>query len=255
MSTRSYFTRSQVLEDDQQVTNYENECGLENEGNDVRAGFDGETSFHSNDEDSNGFAEEEATDNEDEQVNLDNLDLELEATVKEKTRGPTMLHHVHMRSLEKRKSIILNEFGQPIGPIRNEEDTVAEFSRFFGTIARDYSYAPLIIDSWWKVPNKEKIWDYVLMKYMVPTEGKDWVIKTIGAAWRVHKCRFKKNIISHIRMTRVDGKTGPKRFLTKTLSNCFLSVKSQMRRYAARVIRTIASAKRICTLLVQRALQ
>ncbi|KAK9740511.1 hypothetical protein RND81_03G041400 [Saponaria officinalis] len=104
-----------------------------------------------------------------------------------------MLHHEHTRSLEKRKAIILNEFGQPIGPIAKKEDTVAEFSRFLGTIARDYSIAPLVFDSWRKVPNKEKMWEYVLMKYIVPDEGIEWVIKTIRDAWRIHKCRFKKN--------------------------------------------------------------
>lgn len=30
------------------------------------------------------------------------------------------------------------------------------------------------------------------MKYIVPVEGKDWVLKTIRDAWRVHKCRIKK---------------------------------------------------------------
>ncbi|KAL2902349.1 Cortactin-binding protein 2 [Bienertia sinuspersici] len=55
-----------------------------------------------------------------------------------------MLHKVHMRSFEKREAIILNEFGQPIGPVTPEKDTVGEFSRFLGIIARDYgSYEEL----------------------------------------------------------------------------------------------------------------
>ncbi|XP_074307836.1 uncharacterized protein LOC141642789 [Silene latifolia] len=178
--------------DDHEGTDYEKECGLKDDGNDIDTGFDGETSSHSDYEDSDEYDDEINTEDEDEQVNLDNEDLELEATMKEKTRGPTMLHHIHTRPLEKRKSIILNEFGQPVGPITEKKDTVGEFSRFLGTIGRDYKFAPLVIDNWRKVPNKEKMWEYVLLKYMVPAEGKDWVIKTIGSAWRVHKCRFKR---------------------------------------------------------------
>ncbi|KAL2942246.1 putative inosamine-phosphate amidinotransferase 2 [Bienertia sinuspersici] len=36
------------------------------------------------------------------------------------------------------------------------------------------------------------MWEYVLTKYIVPEQGREWVLKTIGAAWRIHKCRFKK---------------------------------------------------------------
>ncbi|KAL2938064.1 mRNA export factor ICP27-like protein, partial [Bienertia sinuspersici] len=81
----------------------------------------------------------------------------------ETKRGPTMLHKVHMRSFEKREAIILNEFGQPIGPVTPEKDTVGEFSRFLGTIARDYGTAPLLHKTWKLVPSKEKMWEYVLL--------------------------------------------------------------------------------------------
>ncbi|XP_056699486.1 uncharacterized protein [Spinacia oleracea] len=116
----------------------------------------------------------------------------MEVNPEEKKRGPTMMHHVHTRPFEKRKAIVLNDLGQPIGPVSEDDDVVGEFSRFLGTIARDNSYAPLTFKTWSKVPNKEKMWEYVLMKYIVPVEGKDWVLKTIRDAWRVHKCRIKK---------------------------------------------------------------
>ncbi|KAL2921266.1 WD repeat-containing protein pop1 [Bienertia sinuspersici] len=90
------------------------------------------------------------------------------------------------------QAIILNEFGQPIGPVTPEKDTVGEFSRFLGTIARDYGTAPLLHKTWKLVPSKEKMWEYVLTKYIVPEQGREWVLKTVGAAWRIHKCRFKK---------------------------------------------------------------
>ncbi|KAL2893868.1 WD repeat-containing protein pop1 [Bienertia sinuspersici] len=110
----------------------------------------------------------------------------------ETKRGPTMLHKVHMRSFEKREAIILNEFGQPIGPVTPEKDIVGEFSRFLGTIARDYGTAPLLHKTWKLVPSKEKTWEYVLTKYIVLEQGREWVLKTIGAASRINKCRFKK---------------------------------------------------------------
>ncbi|KAL2934683.1 hypothetical protein RDABS01_017802 [Bienertia sinuspersici] len=92
----------------------------------------------------------------------------------ETKRGPTMLHKVHMRSFEKREAIILNEFGQPIGPVTPEKDTVGQFSRLLGTIAHDYGIAPLLHKTWKLVPSKEKMWEYVLeaMKnYTPPDEG------------------------------------------------------------------------------------
>ncbi|KAH9603542.1 hypothetical protein KSS87_015574, partial [Heliosperma pusillum] len=136
--------------------------------------------------------EQEAIEDESEEVDLDSRDFDLDVMTEEKTRGPTMLHDVHMRPYKKRKAIFLNEFGQPIGPITEKEDTVSEFSLFLGTIARDYGYAPLVYNTWRKMPNKEKMWDYVLLNYIVPEEGKNWVLRTIGAAWRIHKCRFKR---------------------------------------------------------------
>ncbi|KAL2904528.1 WD repeat-containing protein pop1 [Bienertia sinuspersici] len=76
----------------------------------------------------------------------------------ETKRGPTMLH-------------------KPIGPVTPEKNTVGEFSRFLGTIARDYGTAPLLHKTWKLVPSKEKMWEYVLR---------------MGAENYLHKCRFKK---------------------------------------------------------------
>ncbi|KAL2923197.1 Alpha-amylase 1 [Bienertia sinuspersici] len=120
------------------------------------------------------------------------IDADVLVGLSETKRGPTMLHKVHMRSFEKREAIILNEFGHPIGPITPEKDTVDEFSQFLGTIARDYGTAPLLHRTWKLVPCKEKMWEYVLTKYIIAEQGREWVLKTIGAAWRIHKCRFKK---------------------------------------------------------------
>ncbi|KAK9073729.1 hypothetical protein SSX86_006323 [Deinandra increscens subsp. villosa] len=104
-----------------------------------------------------------------------------------KKRGPTMLHLVHTRRVDEREIIICNEFGQPVGPVTKEKDVVGKFSRFLGTIARNNNYAPLIHTSWKKVPNKDKIWEYVLKKYDVPNAAKTWVLKTIGHAYKVEE--------------------------------------------------------------------
>ncbi|KAL8228082.1 hypothetical protein R6Q57_015666 [Mikania cordata] len=82
-----------------------------------------------------------------------------------KKRGPTMLHVVHMLKVDDRELITCNEFGQPVGPVTNEKNVVGRFSRFLGTIARNNSYAPLIYSSWHKVPHKDKIWEYILLRF------------------------------------------------------------------------------------------
>ena len=74
-----------------------------------------------------------------------------------------MLHDLHTRNGNEREVIICNEYGQPVGP--EEKGVVGKFSRFLGTIARSHSYAPLIYSSWHKVPHKDKLWEYVLVRF------------------------------------------------------------------------------------------
>ncbi|XP_055960359.1 uncharacterized protein LOC126668380 [Mercurialis annua] len=107
-----------------------------------------------------------------------------------RTRGPTTLSKVHSRRMEERKPIVLNVHFQPVGP---DDSTLNEFSSFLGTIARNSGLAPLNYESWRKVPYKKELWKYVKKRYIVPEEGKRWVLKTIGDNWRVYKCRLKKN--------------------------------------------------------------
>ncbi|KAL8232734.1 hypothetical protein R6Q57_002512 [Mikania cordata] len=97
---------------------------------------------------------------------------------KAKQRGPTTLHDVHTRIEDEREVIICNEFGQPVGPVREGNDVVGKFSRFLGTVACNYSHAPLIHSSWLKE------------KYDVSDGAKAWVLKSIGQSYKVHKCRF-----------------------------------------------------------------
>ncbi|KAI3754181.1 hypothetical protein L1987_53959 [Smallanthus sonchifolius] len=48
--------------------------------------------------------------------------------------------------------------------VTEEKDIVGKFSQFLGTIARNHNYASLIHNSWHKVPHKDKIWEYVLVR-------------------------------------------------------------------------------------------
>lgn len=117
-------------------------------------------------------------------------------------RGPTMLHHVHTRPLDKRKTIILNELGQPIGPITEQDDTVAEFARFLGTMARDYSSAPLTYKSWRKVPNKEKMWEYVLVSISNRTIFLNYFANYVFIFVCLYVCKilFRKSILYQMKV-------------------------------------------------------
>uniref|UniRef100_A0A803N4N9 Uncharacterized protein n=1 Tax=Chenopodium quinoa TaxID=63459 RepID=A0A803N4N9_CHEQI len=72
---------------------------------------------------------------------------------RKRTRGPTMCKDVHEWTLEERKPIVLNEMGKPIGP---DDKTVNTFTRFLGTLARNFSLAPLNKINWHYVPHKEQ---------------------------------------------------------------------------------------------------
>ena len=69
-----------------------------------------------------------------------------------------MLFEVHARKMEDRVVALFNDKGQPI---RHTDKVVNEFSKFLGTIAHDYTWAPLIYTNWSKVPHKDEMWGYV----------------------------------------------------------------------------------------------
>ncbi|KNA04032.1 hypothetical protein SOVF_203470, partial [Spinacia oleracea] len=68
--------------------------------------------------------------------------------------------------------LILNKFGQPVGP---DDETVEEFTRFLGTVAKNSELAPLNFINWPSLPTHDNIWEYVQEKYLVPEEGRKWV--------------------------------------------------------------------------------
>ncbi|KAD5802724.1 hypothetical protein E3N88_14084 [Mikania micrantha] len=149
------------------------------------------------------FQEIQMDDSEDDLENEDDVQIQeqlQDSELKNKTaiseskkRGPTMLHLVHTRKVDDREVIICNEFGQPVGPVTKEKDVVGRFSRFLGTIARNHSYAPLIYNSWHKVPHKYKIWEYVLEKYDVPDAARKWFLMTIGHSYKEQMKKYKSS--------------------------------------------------------------
>ncbi|XP_056689379.1 uncharacterized protein [Spinacia oleracea] len=112
-----------------------------------------------------------------------------EAPTMKKRRGPTKLVKVHARTMDERPYLILNKFGQPVGPT---DEIVEEFTRFLGTLAKDSELAPLNFVNWPSLPTHDKIWDYVQETYLVPEEGRKWVMETVNYAWRIHKCKMKQ---------------------------------------------------------------
>ncbi|KAL2943437.1 Tyrosine--tRNA ligase, partial [Bienertia sinuspersici] len=96
---------------------------------------------------------------------------------------------IHARTLEERTPITLNCYGQPIGPTPKD---VKDLSRFLGTIARTTEFAPLNYVDWPSVPTHDQIWEYVLEKFMIPPEGRSWVLETVNLSWRGYKSKLKK---------------------------------------------------------------
>ncbi|WCJ37839.1 hypothetical protein M5689_018938 [Euphorbia peplus] len=54
-------------------------------------------------------------------------------------------------------------------------------------------YVPLDVIDWRKVSDKNNMWEFVKDKYIIPEEGKPWVMHTIREAWKAYKCRIKAN--------------------------------------------------------------
>ncbi|KAL2934154.1 Transcription initiation factor IIB [Bienertia sinuspersici] len=79
---------------------------------------------------------------------------------KKKGRGPTKLPHVHARKIDERPLLILNSYGQPIGPTKQ---LLSEYSLFLGTLARNPEFLPLNYCDWPSIPDhdKDKVWEYV----------------------------------------------------------------------------------------------
>ncbi|KAL8121437.1 hypothetical protein AgCh_018240 [Apium graveolens] len=76
-------------------------------------------------------------------------------------------------------------------PYSKKDKVVNELSRFLGKIER--LDIPLDFVSWSRVSEEEKngLREYLKTKYIIPEEGKNWVLKMLDDNWRVYKSRVK----------------------------------------------------------------
>ncbi|KAH0661665.1 hypothetical protein KY284_026596 [Solanum tuberosum] len=71
---------------------------------------------------------------------------------------------------------------------------VSELTNFIGTISRNPRFINLMYTSWHAVPKdtKKRMWEYINSKFLIPVEGKKWVMTGLRDAWRRHKQKIKE---------------------------------------------------------------
>ncbi|GAB2266103.1 hypothetical protein Dimus_001127, partial [Dionaea muscipula] len=92
-----------------------------------------------------------------------------------------------------------------------DEQTVTDFVEFLGTLSRTSSLCPFTVDKWTDMNKvykdaKEKMWDYVKKRWVVPNEAKKWVLQTIGVLWRNFKGRLKRDHYTPYETTKMRWK-------------------------------------------------
>ncbi|KAH0657072.1 hypothetical protein KY285_031954 [Solanum tuberosum] len=107
-----------------------------------------------------------------------------------KVRGKTTCKDIHARNLEERKEVTFDK-GQAVGPTGK---IVSELTNFIGTISRNPRFINLMYTSWHAVPKdtKKRMWEYINSKFLIPLEGKKWVMTGLRYAWRRHKQNIKE---------------------------------------------------------------
>ncbi|KAH0776421.1 hypothetical protein KY290_007832 [Solanum tuberosum] len=122
-------------------------------------------------------------------------EIDIDCSTKEiskpkKVRGQTTCKDIYARNLEERKEVTFDK-GQAMGPTNK---IVSELSNFIGTIARNPRFISLMYTSWHAVPNdtKKRTWEYNNSKFLIPVEGKKWVMTGLRDAWRRHKQKIKE---------------------------------------------------------------
>ncbi|KAH0773606.1 hypothetical protein KY290_010743 [Solanum tuberosum] len=63
-----------------------------------------------------------------------------------------------------------------------------------GTISRNSRFINLMYTSWHAVPKntKKRMWEYINSKFLIPVEGKKWVMTSLRDAWRRYKQKIKE---------------------------------------------------------------
>ncbi|KAH0729590.1 hypothetical protein KY289_000778 [Solanum tuberosum] len=105
-------------------------------------------------------------------------------------RGKTTCKDIHARNLEERKKVTFDK-GQAMGPTGK---IVSELTNFIGTISRNSRFINLMYTSWHAVPKDKKkcMWEYINSKFLIPVEGKKWVMTSLRDAWRRYKQKIKE---------------------------------------------------------------
>ncbi|KAH0724838.1 hypothetical protein KY284_000703 [Solanum tuberosum] len=93
-----------------------------------------------------------------------------------KVRGKTTCKDIHARNLEERKEVTFDK-GQAVGPTGK---IVSELTNFIGTISRNPRFINLMYTSWHA------------SKFLIPVEGKKWVMTGLRDAWKRHKQKIKE---------------------------------------------------------------
>ncbi|KAG5580529.1 hypothetical protein H5410_051156, partial [Solanum commersonii] len=106
---------------------------------------------------------------------------------------------VEMNVMSKRKFTLIVvqkevtfDKGQVVGPTNK---IVSQLSNFIGTIATNPRFISLMYTSWHAVPKdtKKRMWEYINSKFVIPVEGKKWVMTGLRDVWRQHKQKIKEN--------------------------------------------------------------
>uniref|UniRef100_A0A1S4AW50 Uncharacterized protein n=1 Tax=Nicotiana tabacum TaxID=4097 RepID=A0A1S4AW50_TOBAC len=81
--------------------------------------------------------------------------------------------------------------GQTVGPT---DKRVSDLTNFIGTIARNPRFITLMHTSWHAVSKdiKQRMWEYVNSKFLIPAEGEKWIMAGLRDARRRHKRNIKK---------------------------------------------------------------
>ncbi|KAL3358930.1 hypothetical protein AABB24_015827 [Solanum stoloniferum] len=105
-------------------------------------------------------------------------------------RGKTTCKNIHVRNLEEREEVTFDK-GQAVGPT---DKIVSKLTNFIETIARNPRFINLMYTSWHAVPKdiKKRMWEYINSKFLIPVEGKKWVMTGLCDAWRRHKQKIKE---------------------------------------------------------------
>ncbi|KAH0725276.1 hypothetical protein KY284_001141 [Solanum tuberosum] len=113
-------------------------------------------------------------------------EIDIDCSTKEiskskKVRGQTTCKDIHARNLEERKEVTFDK-GQAVRPTNK---IVSQLSNFIGTIARNPRFVSLMYTSWHAVTKdtKKRMWEYINSKFLIPVEGKKWVMSGLCDAW------------------------------------------------------------------------